>query len=203
MFRERITFGVGLVALALCLLVVAPAMPQVQKADKVPAKAASPAPEPKPVAAVGAIMRGINRPNFSWLEYQLQRQPRDADTWGRVEDEALVLTEAGNLLMMRPPRSGEARAWLDRADGLRNAGIALAQAAQARNFDRCRNNLIRLSDACNRCHTTFRVNVQITAFANQQPGGPGAPRPPLVPAPPDLPQLPPVPEPPPVPPPPT
>ena len=203
MFRERMAIGVGLAALALGLLVVAPAVPQVQKANGVAAKAAPPALEPKPVAAVGAIMRGINRPNFNWLEYLLQRPPRDADTWGRIEDEALVLAEAGNLLMMRPPRGGEARTWMGRADGLRNAGIALSQAAQARNFDRSRNNLIRLSDACNRCHTTFRVNAQITAFANQQPGGPGAPRPPLVPAPPDIPQPPTVPEPPPVPPPPT
>ena len=55
--------------------------------------------------------------------------------------------------------------WMDRAAELREQAVRVAQLAAARDLERCQLALIDLAGTCTRCHQSFRVPVQIRAFA--------------------------------------
>jgi cytochrome c556 len=54
---------------------------------------------------------------------------------------------------------------LDRAAELREQATRVAQQAAARDLERCQLALLELAGTCTRCHQSFRVPVQIRAFA--------------------------------------
>jgi hypothetical protein len=171
---------------ALALVLVAPADPQVSgERDPSRAKMRS-RPHPEPVAKVRLLMLGINLPNFQGIEQSLSQEPRGTDAWDIIQGQALLIAENGNLLMLRPPTGAKEDAWLDRAAELRSAGARLARAAVDHDYARCRDDLTRLANVCNRCHKSFQVNANISAFGEQS-GIPAVPRPP---APPSVPQPP-------------
>jgi hypothetical protein len=137
------------------------------------------------------LMLGINLPNFRGLERRLARQPQGDESWEMVRAHALLIAENGNLLMLRPPRDGREDTWLDRATDLRAVATRLARSASNHDYARSRDDLVKLADVCNRCHRTFQVNVNISAFGDQGGGGaPAAKQPPGVPQPPGIPQPP-------------
>ena len=67
--------------------------------------------------------------------------------------------------MLRPPRNQGQTAWMDRSAELRSAASQLARRAAAQDYRGCRLALFEVANACNRCHQTFRVPVQVTPFA--------------------------------------
>ena len=91
---------------------------------------------------------------------------------------ALLIAETGNLLLLRPPRSTAARdLWMQRAMDLRAAAGKVARAAGTRDYDGSRAALAGLANACNRCHSTFRVPVRIGPRAEEGEAPPKEPAP--------------------------
>jgi hypothetical protein len=150
------------VAVAGALVCVGDVVPQ-------PAPRGAPAgrarPKLEPVAETKLLMEGLLQSNFRGSENHLKQRPADNETWAFVRGQALLIAESGNLLMLRPPKNAGQDVWLDRAADLREQAVRVAQQAAARDLERCQLALIDLAGACTRCHQSFRVPVQIRAFA--------------------------------------
>lgn len=123
-------------------------------------------PKLEPVAETKLLMEGLAHANFKGLERLLRQRPNDAQTWTFARGQALILAETGNLLMLRPPQKEGQTAWFEKATALRSRAASLAQTLSKKDFDRARNELALVADACNRCHQSFRVPVQIEPFAD-------------------------------------
>src|SRR5262249_47586852 len=122
---------------------------------------AGPAPKLVPVAETKLVMEGVAQANYLGLERNLKQKPADVETWTFVRGQALLVAESGNLLMIRPPRNEGQMVWMQRATDLREAAATLAKHAGNRDYDRAKPALADVAAACNRCHQTFRVPVQI------------------------------------------
>jgi hypothetical protein len=138
-----------------------------------PQQPRNPAPKPRPrleaVAETKLLMEGLMQANFRGLERNLKQSPADDAGWIFARGQALLIAETGNLLLMRPPRSGGQDVWNDLAADLRERGTRLARAAAAKDLDRSRAALLELATACNRCHQTFGQATRITPFAETPP----------------------------------
>jgi hypothetical protein len=137
-------------AVLACLLILSglPAQPRAQ-------------PKQEPVAETKLLMEGLALPNFRGLDRNLRQQPAEAEAWSFLRGQALLVAETGNLLMLRPPKSGGQDAWNANAAQLRESATRLARAAAERDYERSRTGLAELANTCNHCHQTFRVNVRI------------------------------------------
>lgn len=118
-------------------------------------------PRQEPIAETRLLMDGLAQANFRGLNQNLRQKPGDVEAWVYIRGQALLLAETGNLLMLRPPRSGGQEAWLEHAGELRAAATRLARSAADQDYDRCRSGLAELANTCNRCHAKFRVNTRI------------------------------------------
>jgi hypothetical protein len=141
----------ALTTVAATLLAVTPASPQLLPRNR------SASPKPEPVAETKLLMEGLLQANVRGLEKNLRQAPADAETWTFVRGQALLIAETGNLLMLRPPRSGGQEAWMAHAADLREKATGLARLAAARDAAGSRRALADLSGTCNRCHQTFRA----------------------------------------------
>jgi hypothetical protein len=139
------------------LLPAGPAIPQAPP---------RPAPRLEAVAETRLLMEGLNQANFRGLEKLLWQKPTEAEAWTFARGQALLIAETGNLLMLRPPRNPGEAVWLERATELRESAAVLARVVAARDFETSRAALVRVADACNRCHQTFRVPTRIVPFAD-------------------------------------
>src|SRR4051812_16279447 len=116
---SRFWVAVGLLGAA-CLLAPG-ALSQVGKG------AAKATPRPEPVADTKLLMEGLAGANMRGLSKQLREKPADGDGWTFARGQALLLAETGNLLMLRPPRTGTGQdTWLGHAGDLRDAAEKLA-----------------------------------------------------------------------------
>ena len=129
----------------------------------------SPSPKLEPIAETKLLMIGLSQPNFKGLEKQLRDPPKDDQAWVFARGQALLIAETANLLMLRPPRNQGEPAWFERATELRTRSTALAKALSEKNYPASRSEFVNLANACNRCHQTFRVPVQIEPFAENTP----------------------------------
>ncbi len=168
MVRRSLTLGVALVAIVLAAQ--EPIRPTPRPAEAIrPApravadqgQASKFSPKLEAVAETKLLMEGINQTNYRGLERLLQQRPTDDDTWRFVRGQALLIAEGGNLLMLRPPRSGGQEDWMRRSTELRETAATLARLAGAQDFERSRAAFGDVANACNRCHQTFRVPTRI------------------------------------------
>jgi hypothetical protein len=126
------------------------------------------APKLEPVADTKLLMEGMVNPNLRGLGKLLADKPKDAEAWGFARGQALLIAEAGNLLLIRPPQSAAGEGpWMTHSSELRDAGAALARAAAAKDYAKSRAALANVANACNRCHQTFRVPARIDPFADE------------------------------------
>ena len=129
------------------------------------AGAAKPSPRVAPkfevIAETTLLMDGLNQSNYRGLTKLLKQKPTDAEAWAFARGQAMLIAETGNLLLLRPPRSGGADAWNQDAMDLRAAAADLARRAGERDYDGAVAGLRRVAAVCNRCHETFRVAERI------------------------------------------
>lgn len=118
----------------------------------------------QPVAETKLIMEGIAHANFRGLERILSEKPAEEKAWVFARGQALLIAEAANLLMIRPPKNQGESSWFERAMELRAQAVLLAQTAARKDFERSRAGLGSVAASCNRCHQAFRIPVQISAF---------------------------------------
>jgi hypothetical protein len=83
-----------------------------------------------------------------------QRQPKDAEAWTVVRNQAVALTEAGNLLMMAP-RAKDGGEWMKRAAEMIAQGEAAIHAAEARDWDKLFSVGGDIYEACSACHEGY------------------------------------------------
>jgi hypothetical protein len=122
------------------------------------------------VAETRLLMEGLALPNFRGLGKLLRQRPDSLEAWTFARGQALLIAETGNLLMLRPPRAPAAQAaWFARAMDLRDVARELARSAAAQDYERSRANFVRLANACNHCHQTFRKPIEIVPFEEAMP----------------------------------
>lgn len=159
---------VGFLFLVCCLWFAAPASSQAPatttrpRAETVRVPAPSTTPELEPVAETKLLMEGLAQPNFRGVQKLLKQEPADDAAWVFLRGQALLLAETGNLLMLRPPNNAGESLWQERAGELRVTATRLAKAAGSRDYVRSRVALAELSNACNRCHQSFRVTTRVS-----------------------------------------
>lgn len=140
-------------------------LPQPQRVQQPPATTGKVAPKLEPIAETKLLMEGLAQPNYKGVEKILVKQPQDAQQWVYGRGQALLLAEVANLLMLRPPKNEGQQAWFTRAMELRDAASQLARTLGTKDFGEGRARFVQLTNACNRCHQTFRVPVQIEPWA--------------------------------------
>ena len=160
MTRTRFWFAAAVFAVGAVFLSSAHSQPR-------PAKKALPKLEP--VAETKLLMEGIADPNTKALSKLFATKPKGAEAWVFARGQALLLAEAGNLLLMRPPKTkGGEESWLTHAGELRESATAVARAAAAKDYLQARTALAGVANACNRCHQTFRVGVRVDPFPDDR-----------------------------------
>jgi len=130
---------------------------------------ARPKPKLEAVAETKLLMEALLSTNQRGLSRNLGQQPPDAQAWVFARGQALILAESGNLLMLRPPKSGGTEEWMELASELRDRGTKLAKAISEKDANRARQGFADLTATCNRCHQTFRVDAEIVPFTQPAP----------------------------------
>ena len=151
------------------LAIAGPAGSQTPRPQPVPGPPPRVAPKLEPIAETKLLMVALNHPNFKGIERLLRQPPPDMQSWTFARGQALVIAETGNLLMLRPPKNQGQEAWFDRATELRTKATQLARTLAAKEYDASRAGFVELANSCNRCHTAFRVVVQIEPFSEAAP----------------------------------
>jgi cytochrome c556 len=126
-------------------------------------------PKLEAVAETKLLMEGLAHANFRGMERLLTDKPADAQTWTFARGQALLVAETANLLMLRPPKNQGQPVWFERAADLRKQATQLAMTLAQRDYPGSRAGLQQLAASCNRCHQTFRVEVEIVPFAQPPP----------------------------------
>jgi len=80
--------------------------------------------------------------------------PATAEEWQALETHAVMLTEAGNLLLLAGRRVDETE-WVARARQLRDAGAAALAAVKSRNPDAVLRVGEQVTESCDACHRTY------------------------------------------------
>src|SRR5262245_31382120 len=104
MWRVRFWVAAGVLGVGAIVLPVAQSQPAGK--GKVSAKL-------EPVGETELLMEGLVNQNVRALGRVLSNQPRDAEAWRFTRAQALLSAEAGNLLLIGPPRTaGGEEAWM-------------------------------------------------------------------------------------------
>jgi hypothetical protein len=149
-----------------------------QAPARTPGRGAAPA--PKVEATLGQLMKGILFPNSNVIFFAQSEDPakvppaRDpsvatdplADTYGKwqaVENSALALAEAANLLTIPGRKCSNglpvpvANAdWPKFVQGLRDAGMKAYKAAQSKDMEKIVDAADTMTTACSNCHDKYR-----------------------------------------------
>ena len=126
-------------------------------------------PKLEPIAETRLIMEGMAHSNFRGLERNLKKDPIDDQSWAFARGQALLIAESANLLMLRPPRNPGETAWMERSMDMRAQAQQLAGHLGKKDLERSKAGMQTLAASCNRCHTTFRVPVEIAPFQQVEP----------------------------------
>lgn len=136
-------------------------------------------------ANLGQLMRGILFPNSNVVFFAQEDDPSKvppakdpslatnplASTYGgwvAVENSALALTEAANLLTLPGRKCANGRPvpinnpdWPKFVQGLREAGMTAYKAAQSKNMDNILMAADVMSTACSNCHEKYREKADL------------------------------------------
>jgi hypothetical protein len=150
-------------------------------------KASAAAPAPQIQANLAQLMKGILFPNPNVIFFAQGDDPAKvppakdpalatdplADAYGKweaVENSALALSEAANLLTLPgrkcsnglPVPIGNAD-WAKLVQGLRDAGATAYKAAQSKNMDKILDAADVMTTACSNCHDKYREKPTLAA----------------------------------------
>ena len=108
----------------------------------------------KPVASVNQLMKAFVIPSSDAVFGVAIEAPQDDEAWTVLQNNALILAESGNLLMIGS-RAKDNDAWIKAAQALVDAGTVTFKAAEAKNVDA----LIEAGDqvyaTCEGCHSRY------------------------------------------------
>jgi hypothetical protein len=113
------------------------------------------------VADTRLLMEGMLHSNYRSVGKLLKTKPADRDTWVFARGQAILIAEAGNLLLLRPPKGTGRDTWMKMSMDMRSKAVALATATAAKDHAKSIRALADLKGGCVRCHQTFRVDVKL------------------------------------------
>ncbi len=122
----------------------------------------SPAVQPQSVSAkmqpvesdMHEFMEYVFQPTYKRLQKSISVETTDKAVWKGIKADALILAEAGNLLLLRVPKDGKID-WDDLSVATREEGGKLYQAAKAKDFKLSRKHYELMVTKCNACHDKF------------------------------------------------
>lgn len=157
--RSRWLVGLGVLAVGIPSLALS--QPDVPLSSRAQPKLVA-------VAETKLLMEAMAMPNYKGFERLLKGKPDDTEAWVFARGQSLLLAETANLLLLRPPTNQGKDAWNKSAIELREAATRLARSASSRDFDDSRSKFIQVTNACNRCHQSFRVATKLTPFQEEK-----------------------------------
>ncbi len=80
-----------------------------------------------------------------------RNEPETDEAWGAVKNQAVILAESGNLLLMRQ-RARDSEVWLSTSRALVEAGEEALKAAEAENAAAVAEAGNQIIEACESCH---------------------------------------------------
>jgi hypothetical protein len=114
------------------------------------------APSYQNVGSMSQLMVAIIYPTSDALFY-IERSPPKTDVeWNLIRNQALILAESGNLLLM-PGRARDDGNWVKDSKLMIDAGTAAYKAALAKDMDKIVALSEQLSDSCIKCHAQYRA----------------------------------------------
>ena len=115
------------------------------------------APSFQPVGNVSQLMISIIYPTSDAIFYIDRAAPKTDADWNVLRNQALMLAESGNLLMM-PSRARDQGDWIKDSKMLVDVGAAAYKAAQAKDIEAIRALNDQLYESCLVCHEQYRPN---------------------------------------------
>jgi hypothetical protein len=126
-------------------------------------------PKLEPIAETRLLMEGLAHANFRGLERNLTKKPIDDQSWVFARGQALLIAETANLLMLRPPKNQGEAVWFERSMDMRGQAMQLAKHLATKDLERSKAGMQQLANSCNRCHQSFRVQIEIVPFPQGDP----------------------------------
>jgi len=115
------------------------------------------APSFQPVGSMSQLMINIIYPTSDAIFYVDRTPPKTEVEWIALQNQALMLAESGNLLMM-PGRARDQDNWVKDAKMMVDAGSAAFKAARLKDMDGVRAVNDQLYASCVTCHEQYRTN---------------------------------------------
>lgn len=100
------------------------------------------------------FMEYVFQPTYKRLKQSMSAEPADNAAWKNIKSDALILAEAGNLLLFRVPDE-DAEAWADHSASVRDLGGDLYQSAKKKDYAAASRNYRAMLKKCNACHNAF------------------------------------------------
>ncbi len=107
------------------------------------------------VGTMSQLMINIIYPTSDAIFYVGRTPPKNDVDWGALQNQALILAESGNLLMM-PGRARDQGNWIRDSKLLVDVGAAAFKAAKAKDLDGVLALNDQLNTACITCHQDYR-----------------------------------------------
>ncbi len=99
-------------------------------------------------------MEYVHQPTYRSLKKAMNVKPAGDDGWLAIKSGALILSESGNLLMLRGPEDNRDE-WLTHAADVRDTGAQMYRAAHDKKFDQVERHYRQMINQCNSCHQQF------------------------------------------------
>ena len=100
------------------------------------------------------FMGHLFEPTYKRLRQSLAAKPTSKAAWKNTASDALILAEAGNLLLARAP-DGQGNSWTSNATGIRTFGTFVYRAAREKDYMTVLFNYRHMVEQCNDCHREF------------------------------------------------
>ena len=123
--------------------------------------------EYQPVGNMSQLMINILYPTSNAIFYIERNAPKTDSEWSMVQDQALMLAESGNLLLM-PGRARDQAGWVKDAKLLIDVGNAAFKAAKAKDMPAILALNDQLNTACVTCHEDYRPAYRRRRQQNQE-----------------------------------
>jgi hypothetical protein len=112
------------------------------------------APTFQPVGTVRQVMLGIVKPTSDVVfKYQFDA-PKTDEEWANLQNSALTLAEAGNLLLL-PGRAKDNGEWAKNAKALIDTGSQAFKAANAKDTKALEDIGNKVDEVCESCHAIY------------------------------------------------
>jgi hypothetical protein len=108
----------------------------------------------KPVANVEQLMKLVTIPASDVVFNIAADGPKKDSEWLDVQNNALLVAESANLLMM-PGRARDNQAWMKEAQAMLDTAMLAFNAAAAKNADQLADASDKIYSTCESCHETY------------------------------------------------